>query len=491
VPSTGLVGGSPYYGPPGIFGWQVNGGVFSLYNGEQPTFEPYYWLGKVSFTNLTNIVYNPATDLSAFGGYSGISQEYQDTFMFFYGNSTIGADYRDISTTQNRWQWGNENSSNYLAWDDQSGYNFLSYLNNLTVRPTVPEYAVHVRAYDPIPQFTTGLRIIGNGYTNFGTLTFGELATEISSLQGYTPISDLSGSLYLQNTPAYNKIISTNNGIRTSNGNNFSHVYADAVIRFDEKFYIPSITFGTKTGYTGVSFTLSGYENTLSQYVAYFSTVSAEFTLYTNILSTATGRLNEYVVVRYGNILPPGIASRSQYTAPIPFQLLFDYGLQPPYTTQQDQWGLGWYLGFPKTAVPTYGPRTLVTSATFIRIVQQYIYLRLNPAQNINTLAVSAKENLSETRESQGMDTQYFTKIILNDFANFCRAGVQLQKDFSPVLGKYEVIECYLTDQNGNTLTNADCDYDMVIQITETTNAPTTDSSLLGPTSDLTVYQNK
>jgi hypothetical protein len=137
------------------------------------------------------------------------------------------------------------------------------------------------------------------------------------------------------------------------------------------------------------------------------------------------------------------------------------------------------------------GPRTYVTSSTFIRIVQQYIYLKLNPAQNINTLAVSAKENLSETRESQGMDTQYFTKIILNDFANYCRAGVQLQKDFSPVLGKYEIIECILTDQNGNTINNSDCEYDMVVQITETTNVPTDDSSLLGPTSDLTVYQNK
>jgi len=104
---------------------------------------------------------------------------------------------------------------------------------------------------------------------------------------------------------------------------------------------------------------------------------------------------------------------------------------------------------------------------------------------------VSSKENLSETRESQGMDTQYFTKIILADFANYCRAGVQLQKDFSPVLGKYEVIECQLTDPNGNLLSNTDCDYDMVIQITEVTNAPTTDSSLLGPKSDLTVYQNK
>jgi hypothetical protein len=162
-----------------------------------------------------------------------------------------------------------------------------------------------------------------------------------------------------------------------------------------------------------------------------------------------------------------------------------------PYASQFDQWGLGWYLGFAKQPAPVYGPRTRVTSDTFIRIVQDYVYLRLNPAYNANTLAVSAKEDLSQTRESQGMDTQYFTKIILNDFAGFSRAGVQLDKIFSPVLGKYEVIECQLTDKNGNTLSNADCDYDMVIQITEVTNVPTTDSSLLGPKSNLLVYENK
>ena len=492
LPSTGLIGGgAPYYGPPGVFGWNVSSGIFALYNGEQPTYQPYYWLGKVSFTALPNISYNPATDLSAFGGYAGLSGEYQDTFMFLYANSTINQDYGDISTNTTKWRWGNEQNSNYIAFDDQSGYNFLSYIYQQTVRPTIPEYAVHVRGYVPTPQFTTGLRIIGNNYTNFGTLSLGEIAQEISSLSGYNPISDLSGSLYLQDTPAYNQIISTNNGIRLGNGNQFTHAYADALINFNKQFNISSITFGAKTGYQGVSFTFSGYEDTLAQYVAYFSTVQTQYVTYINILSTTTGLLNEYVVLRYGSILPPGIATRSQYTAAIPFQLLCDYNLQPPYTTQPDQWGLPWYLGFPKTTVPVIGPRTYVTSSTFIRIVQQYIYLKLNPAQNINTLAVSAKENLSETRESQGMDTQYFTKIILNDFANYCRAGVQLQKDFSPVLGKYEIIECILTDQNGNTIDNLDCEYDMVVQITETTNVPTDDSSLLGPTSDLTVYQNK
>jgi len=491
LPSTGLIGGAPFYGPPGIFGWHVSSGVFTLYNGEQPTYQPYYWLGKINFNELENIQYNPATDLSAFGGYAGLSGEFQNTMLFLYNNSTINHDYGDISTNATHWRWGYESNKNYQTYDNQSGYNFLSYIYQQRVTPKTTEYATHVRAYDPIPQFTTGLRLIGKNYTDFGTPTLIEIAEEISSLHGYSPISDLSGSLYLQNTPAYNIVISTNNGVRLGNGNKFSHAYADALVNFDKQFYVSTITFGARNGYSGVPFTFSGYGDCLAQYEVYYSTISNQFSVYTNILSSTTGLLNAYVTTRYGSILPPGIATRSQYTAAIPFQLLFNYNLQPPYTTQADQWGLGWYLGFPKTTVPVIGPRARVTSDTFIRIVQNYIYLRLNPAYNINTMAVSSKENLSETRESQGMDTQYFTKIILADFANYCRAGVQLQKDFSPVLGKYEVIECQLTDQNGNQLSNTDCDYDMVIQITEVTNAPTTDSSLLGPKSDLTVYQNK
>ena len=492
LPSTGIIGAAPYYGPPGIFAWRNNSSnVFSLYNGEQPTFQPYYWMGKVSFDILENIDYNPATDLSMFGGFPGISNEYQDTVMFFYENSTIGQDYKDISTNNAHWCWGNEQNSNYIAYDDQSGYNYLSYIYQQFVTPDVPEYAIHVRAYDPIPKFNTGLRIIGKNYTDFGTPTLGDIAIEISSLQGYTPITNAMGSAFLTSTVAYNTLISTNDGIRLGNGNKFSHYYADSLINFNNQIITSSITFGATSGFNGRVFSFTGYGDALSQYTSYYSTVQTEYVIFTQILSTATGLLNEYIVLRYGNVLPASVLQRTQYTAPIPFQLLFNYNLVEPYASQFDQWGLGWYLGFAKQPAPVYGARTRVTSDTFIRIVQDYVYLRLNPAYNANTLAVSAKEDLSQTRESQGMDTQYFTKIILNDFAGFSRAGVQLDKIFSPVLGKYEVIECQLTDKNGNTLSNADCDYDMVIQITEVTNVPTTDSSLLGPKSNLLVYENK
>ena len=490
MPSTGLIGAAPYYGSPGIFAWTNSTNQFTLYNGDQPKFQPYYWNAKIGFNVLENIQYNPATDLSAFGGIQGLSGEYQDTIMFFYTNSTLGQDYTDISTSQH-WVWGQEQNTNYTTYDDQSGWNFLSYLNRLSVRSSVPEYAVHVRAYDPIPKFTTGLRLIGNNYTDFGLPTLGEIATEISSLTGYQYINDISGSEYLLSTSAFNAVISTNNSLRLSGANRYSHAYADALTIFNSSMQVSSITFGANAAFPGTAFTFQGYNNVLSQYIAYYSTTTNLYTTFTNVFSTTTTLMNRYIVDVYGTILPSSILSRTQYTAPLPFQLLFDYNLKAPYNTQYDEWGLGWYLGFPKATVPLVGPRTYVTSDTFIRIVQNYIYLKLNAAYNITTMAVSGKENLSETLESQGQDTAYFTKVILNDFAAYCRAGVQLQKDFEPVLGKFERITCQLVDKNGNQLSNTDCEFDATFSITELTNGPDDRSVMVTPQGALDVFKQK
>jgi len=104
-------------------------------------------------------------------------------------------DIHDISTNtvlgDDRWVWGQESNSRYVAVDDQNGYNYLSYIHNFTVRPSiVNDYAIHVRGYVPTSQFVTGLRLIGKNFTDFGTATLSEIGDEIGNLNGYTPISD-------------------------------------------------------------------------------------------------------------------------------------------------------------------------------------------------------------------------------------------------------------------------------------------------------------
>ena len=358
------------------------------------------------------------------------------------------------------------------------------------VLPEIPEYAIHVRAYDPIPQFTTGVRFIGKNYTDFGTPTLGEIATEISSLSGYTPITDASmyiNNLYstmtngLPNYGPYASTISTNDAIRRRNY--FSHEYADALIQFDTTFST-SVLFGLKVGFTGVPKSFSGYEDCLNQYIVLYSTTQAALADYTTILSTASGELSAYTQIRYGNILPSSIQSRNRITDPLTFQLLLSTPLVEPYKSQYDQWGLGWNLGFNKRDTR---PSVSVTSDTFIRIVQDYIYLQLNPEFNINSVAVSGKEDRAMCLESAGQESKYFSKIILNDFASYCRTAVQMPKQFNPVLGKYETLSCQLVDRNGHNISSIDCEYDFVFEVTEITTKPVDTASLLTTTADLDV----
>ncbi len=500
MPPLSNVASAPYYGPPGIYAWKNDGSDnLVLHNGLGTSFTAFYFNAKINY-DVLDVGYDPATDLAAFGGFTGISNEYQDTMLFFYKNGEIGEDYGDISTTyasnitsiDTRWVWGQESNVRYYAYDDQGGYNFLSYVYDVPVRTSVEEYAIHVRAYDPIPSFNTGVRFIGKNYTDFGKPQLGEIAQEISSLWGYTYISDEQASIWMSNWvnsndfSEYNSTISTNNYYRDLNF--FSHEYADSLKKFDTLFDTTAI-FGKTLTYNGLSLTFTGYEDCLTQYIGLYSSIRNVILVYTDVLSTATGELNQYVVERYSNILPPAVLNRNRITDPLPFQFLFKSKLTSPYDKMYDEWGLGYNLGFEKR--DTTPPRTTIVSDTFIRIVQDYIYLRLNPEFNVNTMGVSAKEDLSISKDPVSEDQKYFSKIILNNFGSFCRTAVQLPKIFNPVLGKYDTISCQLVDRNGAQISSLDCEYDFVLEITEITNGPVENATLQGPTSDLAIYKEE
>jgi len=498
LPSSIQTGDAPYYGPAGPYGWYNHSGVCQLIT---PAALPLlydspviYWNTKVEF-NVLDQTYDPATDLSSFGNYTGISGEFQDTLLYLYNNGTQSTlDVADVSTTrtdpttlvtQTYWSWGAEQQANYIAADDQSGYNYLSYIHSVPVQ-TSNLYVAHTRAYDPIPQFRSGIRFIGKNYTDFGSPSLGGIAQEISTLAGYRPILD--GTPYLASPSLYNSTISTNTAIRVNSnvGNYFSTEYANALITFDRTFSTTT-TFGQQVGFSGIPQTYRGYADAISSYGSYYSTVTSNYAFYTGILSSATGQLNEYITSNYAGILPPSALNRSQYTAAIPFQLMFSTYLTAQQAPLIDEWGLGWYLGFKKA--DTYPPRVSVASDTFIAIIQNYIYLRLNPAYNINALAVSGKETLSDTRESAGQEAKYFSKILLNNFGSFSQAAVQLQKTFRPVVGQMETLQCQLVDKNGNQLVNADCEYDMTLNFTEVWQTPKDTASLQSSTADLDVYK--
>ena len=502
LPTIDVLGAAPYAGPAGTYAWTATNSVCELVSTPVISGTPtsvFYWNTRITY-NVLDVANNPANDLSLFGGYSGMSQEYQDTYLFLYSNATTGQDSNDISKIvssfgqiKSYFTFGQESVNNYVAYDDQSGYNLLSYLNEQPVRGPNIEYAVHVRAYDPIPRFTTGLRFIGKNYTDFGSPSLEEIAHEISSLSGYVPITDVQANSFIANlneqipdyTP-YNNALSTNNAIRFRDGNRFSHEYADALINFD-RLFSTSVLFGKKVGFPGLMYDFVNYSSCINQYTIFYSTTINTLNTYTSILSTATGQLNSYTFQRYGNILPSSILARSRITDPLPFQLLLSSFLVPPYTTQYDQWGLGYNLGFDKIDT---SPSVSVTSATFIRIVEDYIYLQLNPEFNMNSISVSGKEDKSMCLDSAAQESRYFSKILLNDFGSYCRTAVQMPITFNPVLGKYESLSCQLLDRSGNPISNTGCEYDFVLEIVEITNGPGDTDSLVATNADLNVVAN-
>jgi hypothetical protein len=473
VPDPVKAGAAPYIGPPGIFGWTRQVSTMVLANGDRPSFQPYYWNAKIGYQTLDK-QYDPATDLTAFGGFAGISGELQDTMLFFYENKTTDHDDMDdissITTVslKNYWKWGQEQNTVYRRVDDQSGYNYLSYITNIGVKnSTIHDYAVHVRGYVPTSKFNTGLRIIGKNFTDFGSVSLSELAKEVSDINGYTPITpDLAYKLAMSTSSAYySTIIHTNDTIRYANGNYYSHQYADALATFNNLFIYPTgITFGKRIGIAGEVFFLNGYQDAIQQYSDYYLSLVGSRETYVNVLSTSTGLLNQYILDKYGNILPELVLQRTRITDPIPFSILFKSKLMSPYDTQFDEWGLGWNLGFPKQDT-SY--RITQISDTFIRITQDYIYLRLNPEMNLNMMGVSAKEDLSLTREPFAEDGKYFAKILLNNFGGISRSAVFMPKNFDPILGKYDTISLELVDRNGVRIDNTDCEYDLTLEVAE------------------------
>jgi hypothetical protein len=480
LPLASTIGASPYYGPPGFMGWTSNLGTMTLASTGMTSFKPVYWNAKISF-NQMNDGYEPRDDLTAFGGEVGISGELQDTRMFFYQNLSTGKDLADIYiSTSKKYVYAAEKAINYTARDDNSGYNYLSFLPNLTVRSSLEastcEYAVHVRGQVPTVQFTTGLRVMGKNYTDFGTVQLAELLTEISSLSGYVPIGPSAAYSFAtsnravinQSTYTYQNLLNTNNSIRynSSIGNYFSFDYADSLITFDRQFSVGTATYGVNAsqGYAGVTFNFYNFSTALSSYIGFYNTNFAGFSTIIGIYAEANTQLQNYISTSYNGILPPQFITRSRYTDPLTFSLPFSTSLVAPYTTATDEWGLGWNLGFAKADTPFAVSQT---SQTFIRIVADYLYLQLNESYNMNGISTTEPENLSLTRDAMGQNQRYFAKIILNDFGSISRTAVQMPKEFNPAINKFDTFSFQLVDKSGVAVVNTDCDSDLTLQIVE------------------------
>jgi len=412
---------------------------------------------------IKDIQYNPLEDLSAFGGENQVKQCFTDTQTYLYDTTARPrSDFTDISGG-----WGQEKAAKFKRYDDDSGYNYLSYMRSVDIsRNSV--VSINVRGYVPTVKFLSGLRIVGKNWLDFGNVSLRNLMNEIDALvnAGVSILPD--GRL-------------SNDAWRIANY--YTHDYTRILLHFN-KVFNGTFVFGKgaiNPDYPGLSISATGFSDFLLQYIA--------FTDFTNKygLGLATAQLNtisamqQYIVNKYTGVLPSTVLTRNNFTSPLLFSIQFKSALVSPYLDIADQWGFGWNLGFPKLDTDML---TRHVAATFIRIIDDYIFMKLNDELNMNTIDVSNKENLTLNRDTFGESNKYYGKLLLNSFGSFAQTFIQNTKTFISPVGKLDRLTFKFYDTNNQLLTNSDCDFNIVVEIGESIDVVDTASILVKGTGE-------
>jgi hypothetical protein len=163
-------------------------------------------------------------------------------------------------------------------------------------------------------------------------------------------------------------------------------------------------------------------------------------------------------------ILPNYVLNRTRFTDPLLFSILFKSGLNPEYATLKDEWGLGWNLGFTKEDTPY---TTIQRASSFFKILDDFIYLKMNQELTMNRMDSSAPEDHSITTDATGQTNQYAAKLLLANFGSFAQTMIQNTISFNPPVSSIDRLTFQWVDANNIQINNADCDWNAVVQITE------------------------
>lgn len=383
----------------------------------------FYPCQKVNLVLLSN-TYNPITDLKNLD-----YPEYPHVNMFYY-NST--ADFLADVTKQ----WGHE--SNFVTNDTlMSGYYFNSYIFNMPIQSNTGTADYHylvVRGFAPTEKYETLIRFFVPNIYDFGFLTFQNIIQEIS--------------------------------LNSSNPTLFNPLYSYALSNFNTQFIQSNYYYGQGLlqGFDGSNISTTGY----SSFHYTYSTIYGNYLSNANLISAINGyvttNINGFISSQLVNILPASALLRENYTDPLTFSILWRSQLEPAYIPLQDDWGLGYNLGYDKRDTPY---NTVAKATSFYKILDDYIYLRLNPEEKMNMMDSAAKEDLAVTRDPTGQIQQYYGKLLLNNFNSFSQTMVTLPVQFNPPLGRLAQMSFQWVNLVGEQINNGDCEWSAAIQIVE------------------------
>lgn len=450
----------------------------------QNAWQIFYPTTKIVLRKLANAV-NPITDLS------GLQYpEFPHTQMFVYNTKQAFVNdisyntysYNATSNTSNfsnpRYsQWGYElsggtlpvnknnlNSNGYLVSDvNFNGFYFNSYIFNVPLLPNSntpePYYYLAVRNYTPSEKSQVLMRFNLPQRYDFGFVRLRDLSNEWVDL-------------------------SNNPGV-------FNPSYYNVLSNFEFSFRFTNRNFGYNPtqNIAGSNITSKGFGYFVNLYSQLFSIYNSNVQIINNITSNVNSNMQQFINDYLTYVLPDYAKTRQNFTEAITFSILFRSGLpgagiqqvgqvgtsqqtlgltgcftSPFFLQAEDDWGLGYNLGYPKVDTPY---ATIQRAPSFFKILDDYIYLKLNVEYDMNKMDFGGKENLKETTDSTGQINGYNGKLLLNTFGNYAQTIIQNPVYFNPPILKLEKLTFQWYDTTGSLITNTECDWNAAIQIVE------------------------
>ena len=236
---------------------------------------------------------------------------------------------------------------------------------------------------------------------------------------------------------------------------------------FNSNFVLSSITFGANIiqGFNGSNFSnITGFGDFYNRFTALYATYNTQVQQVQAINTAVNSSINTFIQTDLQNILPTTAQNRQRYTDPLTFSILWKSSLTPNYLVKEDNWGLGWNLGYDKVDTPY---ATVQISQSFFKILDDYINLRLNPEYDMNRVDSGSKENLSLTNETTGSTKAFHAKLLLANFGSYAQTLISNPVAFSPPLGRMDKITFQWLDATETQIDNSDCEWNVVVQIVE------------------------
>jgi len=405
------------------------------------------------FYPVQRIVYRQiAKNFTFLNTYTGLKYpEYPHTAIIGYNSySTMTA---DISG-----RWGLESSNNFSVADfGFHGINFNSFVFTFPLQKSTasnPYYYLAVRNYSPTEKSQVLLRTsLTNRYD-----------------YGYITMADLSGEVPLLATSS----------------NEFNPDYYNSLSNFNSQFVIGSNgkIFGANVvqGYAGSNLSnVTSFGDFYSRFVNLYNQYNAQVQLVQKINSNVNNYVINFIKSDLQYILPASSLNRQRFTDPLTYTILWKSALLPQYAKLEENWGMGWNLGFAKADTPY---ETVHRGDSFFKILDDFINLQMNREFDMNRMDTGAKENLSATQEPTGVTKAFHGKLLLAPFGSYAQTLVSNPITFYPPLGRMDKLTFTWVDITGATINNTDCEWNAVVQVvekkdmTEITQAPRIDPTV-------------